>query len=145
MSGSVSSFWIVAGSVVFSAFIWFLVLALAALASGWRCLARTFALSGPTPEAVERFVTARVGKVDYGSVLHAVDADLGLVLFPVWLFRPFHPPLLIPWTEMDAVPGGTAWLRLEFPAVPGGRLVAYGRRRARAAARRPGSLCGERR
>jgi hypothetical protein len=46
------------------------------------------------------------------------------------VFRPFHPPLFIPWTEMEAEPLADALssgVRLTFPSVRGVCLYLSGR------------------
>jgi len=121
---------IVGGCVVFLALVWYAVLALASWASGWRCLARAFGNQSLVVGAPARFLSARIGHVEYSGILNAGAGDFGLALVPVRMFRPFHPPLFIPWTEMETEPLADALssgVRLTFPSVRGVRLHISGR------------------
>ena len=40
----------------------------------------------------------------YGNALNAGANSVGLYIAPVFLFRPAHPPLFIPWSEIKVGP-----------------------------------------
>jgi hypothetical protein len=118
------------GCVVFAALVWCAVLALSSWASGWRRLARAFGNPSLVAGAPTRFLSARVGHVEYSGMQNAWAGDFGLALVPMWMFRPFHPPLFIPWTEMETEPLAdtlSSGVRLAFPSVRGVRLRISGR------------------
>jgi hypothetical protein len=118
------------GCVVFTALVWCAVLALSSWASGWRRLARAFGNPSLVAGTPTRFLSARIGHVEYSGMLNAGAGDFGLALVPMWMFRPFHPPLFIPWTEMETEPLAdtlSSGMRLAFPSVRGVRLRISGR------------------
>ncbi len=114
--------WISLGAVAYSVGIWILVLWILAVSSGWRRLCLQFEATRSFAAKSERLPTARIGAVRYNGALKMAIDDRGLFLIPYCIFRPFHPPLLIPWSEMriGESPGRTfAGSILRFPAVPG--------------------------
>ena len=118
------------GCVVFAALVWCAVLALSSWASGWRRLARAYGNPSLVAGAPTRFLSARIGHVEYSGILNAGAGDFGFALVPVRMFRPFHPPLFIPWTEMETEPLAdtlSSGVRLAFPSVRGARLYISGR------------------
>lgn len=70
--------------------------------SGWVSLARRFRLIAGFTGPTWRFQSARMRwTAHYGNCL-TVGADAsGLMLSILFLFRPGHPPLLVPWTEIS--------------------------------------------
>lgn len=96
--------WILAGFVPLFVVTWFLSLQLLAAMSGWRELARVY----PAPESMEvsaewrfRGCSMRYGSRYNGCLTIATNAmGIRLTLWPI--FRPAHPPLFIPWTEIAA-------------------------------------------
>jgi hypothetical protein len=121
---------ITAGCAAFLVLAWCAALALSSWASGWRRLAKAFGSQSLVAGAPARLLSARVGLVEYNGILNADAGDLGLALVPMRMFRPSHPPLFIPWTEMetellaDTLSSG---VRLTFPSVRGVRLQVSGR------------------
>ncbi len=81
------------------------------------------------PGETLRFVSARVGFTNYNGTLHLGLSELGLCIVPMRIFRAFHPPLDIPWSDViqarDAV--GPNVVVLSFTALPDRRWVFYGR------------------
>jgi hypothetical protein len=121
---------IVMGCAVFLGVVGCAALAVSSWASGWRRLARTFGSRSLVAGTPVRFLSARIGFVEYSGILNAGAGDLGLALVPVRMFRPFHPLLFIPWTEMETEPLADAMssgVRLTFPSVRGARLYLSGR------------------
>jgi hypothetical protein len=130
MSATEAQVLIVGGCVVFAALVWCAVLAISSWASGWRRLARVFGNPSLVVGAPAPFLSARIGHVEYSGILNAGAGDFGLALVPVRMFRPFHPPLFIPWTEMETEPLAdtlSSGVRLAFPSVRGARLYISGR------------------
>ena len=123
---------IVIGFVAAFVLLWCAVLWLVAWACGWRRLAGRFASSVPFQGAITSFATASIRFANYSGVLNLGVSDWGLYLVPMKLFRPFHPPLLIPWTEVEAtLSERSAWyrqgVRLTFPSAPRASIIFYGR------------------
>ncbi len=114
--------------------LWCGVLFLLARLGGWTELAQRYATELPFPDGCRYFVSAQFRALTrYGGCLIAGADAQGIYLKPWLLFRPFHPPLHIPWAEI-AVTDEQQWLwrcvRFTFPGVPG----AYCRFRAATAA-----------
>lgn len=110
---------------------WILVTWIASRASGWSRLGRRFGCSGPFSSAGERlrFASAQIGWGNYSGALELQASASGLFLATIALFRPFHPPLFVPWSEIEVHParrpGVVPWLT--FRSVPGVR-VRFSRR-----------------
>ncbi len=85
--------------VVFIGF-WMAVCWLLAQVSGWAGLARRYETDRPQGASAES-VSGRLGLTSYNGVLHVDGADDGLLLAVSSLFRAGHPPLHIPWTELE--------------------------------------------
>jgi hypothetical protein len=97
--------------LVFFPVLWVSVLAAISFVSGWSMLARRFATTLDAPAGARRFLSGSLGSVRFNNVLTvAVSAD-GLYLAVLGLFRPFHPPLLLPWASLRENPSGRSWLR----------------------------------
>ncbi|QSQ14978.1 hypothetical protein [Myxococcus landrumensis] len=81
--------------------LWFALIARAlSWVSGWHGLARQFRADGPAPSDLRNFTSGKIGWLDYKNCL-AVGGDAqGLYLVPNLVFRLFHPPLRIPWSEL---------------------------------------------
>ena len=69
---------------------------------GWTELGTIYRTTNPFPPTRYYFVSAVMrASVNYGSCL-TVSADLeGIYLKTFFLFRVFHPPLFIPWGDLD--------------------------------------------
>ncbi|MCO5168208.1 MAG: hypothetical protein M9894_17850 [Planctomycetes bacterium] len=99
-------------------FLWVGILVVLALAGGWSLLARDHrALS--RPDGVRRFVSGRLGRfVNYNHCLVAAAADEGLFLAVLLPFRPGHPDLLVPWSDIRVLEERagfvTRWTHLEL-------------------------------
>jgi len=106
---------------VFFVAIWCLVLFILSRVSGWSRLARRYEAHAISIEPVVRFASARFGVTNYNGVLSIAADDRGFHLVPVRIFRPFHRPLYIPWSDVRAELRGKTLrpgCRLTFPAVP---------------------------
>jgi hypothetical protein len=118
---------LVAFPVYFSV-LWCLILWIIALSGGWKKLANRYAMPGNFQGQVLRFQSARLNWSNYSNVLSIGLSERGLYLSPMAIFRPFHPPLFIPWEEIEAEPFQRAMWRgyqLRFRAVPGVTLELF--------------------
>ena len=118
--------WISLGATAYSLGIWFLVLWILFVASGWRKLAKRFDAPPLAPDDARRLGSAFIGAVRYNGVLRLAIDHRGMFLSPYRIFRPFHRPLLVPWSEIrieEATGRTAAGRQLAFPAVPDTRVV----------------------
>lgn len=88
---------------------------------GWHTLAAAYATDAPATGETFRFQSGRVGASSYSGVLTVSIEPDGLRLDVMALYRPGHPPVLIPWDEvLDITPRkglfGTAYALT--PAAP---------------------------
>lgn len=83
---------------------WCLVLRILSSASGWMKLAGRFHHPDKFEGKCHHFQSARMKLVNFNSALVIGVSPQGLYLRPMILFRFFHPPLLIPWAEIQAEP-----------------------------------------
>ena len=83
-------------------------------AMGWRRLAGRYPAAA-RPEVTARRVatatSARLGVVNYNGTVHVGVSPEGLHLSVMSIFRVGHPPLLIPWDEIEASPPHREWFR----------------------------------
>jgi hypothetical protein len=110
--------------------LWCAVLALCAWLSGWRRLAAEYPGHRVVGADALRWASARIGIVDYSGALSILVDASGLAIAPAWFFRPFHPPLEIPWSDIEvgAPPAhALCGLRLRIPALPSARVRLFGR------------------
>ncbi len=84
-------------------FIWTFVSFISSIIGGWRALSGDFAAGGPVSGETHSFQSGRLRIINYNGMLKIVLADRGLYLAVFFLFRPFHPPLLVPWTAITNV------------------------------------------
>ena len=81
---------------------WCAVLILIAKLTGWATLAQRFRLRSPYTGPTWGFQSARLRWTShYGSCLNVGADATGLKLSVLFLFRPGHPPLLVPWDEIS--------------------------------------------
>jgi hypothetical protein len=126
---------LVAGGAAFAALVWCLVLGLASVVGGWRRLAGPYGDTTLFAGDVTRFASAQFGWASYSGALSVGASDMGLFLATIPIFRPFHPPLFIPWTEISAEPFASRFgsgVRLAFASAPGVRVTLSGRAATRA-------------
>jgi hypothetical protein len=80
--------------------LWVLVSYWIALVGGWRLLANRFRIQGTFRGQTWSLQSARMRWSSYSSVLIIGSNKTGLFIVPFILFRAWHPPLFIPWTEI---------------------------------------------
>lgn len=78
---------------------WCFVLFVISWIGGWRRLARRFPAAGrPTGGETYYLLSGSMGMAQARGTLILTIAPAGLYLTNLFLFRPFHPPLLLPWS-----------------------------------------------
>lgn len=86
------------------AIVWLLVCYLLSQAGGWRRLASDYGNRLPYTGKVHRGVSGLLrGFAQYRSALVVGVDQYGLRLEPVALFKPFHSPLCLPWSDLVGV------------------------------------------
>ena len=70
---------------------------------GWARLARHYATDAPRTGRTFRMETGQIGGANYSSSLTVSVEPDGLRLAVMPLFRPGHPPVLIPWEEIGSI------------------------------------------
>ncbi len=89
---------------IFVVTIWVLSIYLVAAAAGWRLLATRFRAPGPFTGQSWHLQFARMRwMTNYNNALTIGANTTGLFIAPMFLFRVWHPPLFIPWTEITLV------------------------------------------
>ena len=124
----------ITGGAAFAALVWCLALGLTAVVGGWWRLARLYGDSALFAGDVTRFASAQFGWASYSGVLRVGASEMGLFLATMPIFRPFHPPLLIPWSEIKVEPIARRFgsqVQLVFSSVSGARVTLLGRAAAR--------------
>jgi hypothetical protein len=99
--------------------LWCFICLLISTLSGWRLLAGIHRCAAPVEGKRWRFQSAgmhrfRLMPANYGGCLTVIANDEGIGLSVLWPFRLGHPPLFIPWSEMNL--SQVNWLYL-FPLV----------------------------
>ena len=103
----------VVGFTIFPFFfvgIWIVASFALANISGWTTLAKLYLCTQKFRGSVYSFQYARFGVVRYSSVLKIGSNNDGLFVVPILMFRMFHKPLLIPWSEIIAKPHKIYWI-----------------------------------
>ena len=114
--------------VLFFTGLWILILKLLSVLSGWTTLAERFYFQGTFDGRYFRFQSAWMNKVLFRSSLEMGMNVMGLYLIPMILFRLFHKPIFIPWTELEAEPIKRFLIqvyRLRFRSCPDVSLTVY--------------------
>ena len=100
---------------------WAFVLNLIGWTGGWWALARHHRAPARFEGTRFRMCSGKLGWSNYGSCLTIGVNATGLRLSVPFAFRPGHPPLFIPWSEIEATPT-KGWLfrylDLRFRQVP---------------------------
>lgn len=91
--------------VVIFAGTWVLVSFALSRFSGWVALARCYPADHPFEGELIRFQAAQFrGATNYNGCLNFGAGQQGVYIVPMLMFRAFHPPLMIPWTDIAARP-----------------------------------------
>ena len=78
-----------------------LILFLLAKLGGWSALAERYRMDRPFQGSLWRYQFGFLGSTRYNGALTVGSGSEGLYLAVFVFFRPFHPPLLIPWSEVS--------------------------------------------
>lgn len=100
---------------------WCIVLSAVGALLGWGKLARHYRTTAPFHGTVRRFRSAKIGLSNYSGVLSVGTNPDGLHLAVFPLFRPGHPPLFVPWSDITATPTAgwlASYLDLRFENAP---------------------------
>ena len=90
---------------IYIATVWIGVTYLTAAIGGWKLLTRRFRMQGEFFGQKWRFESAQMRyRTNYGSCLTIGANGTGLFAKPLLVFRLWHPPLFVPWTEITVVP-----------------------------------------
>jgi hypothetical protein len=93
---------------------WVGLLASRSFLGGWNQLARRFGTSAAIEGEKFRFTSLSVGSgyfpVKYRNCMFVTVGQSGLALSVNILFRVFHPPLMIPWSDIETVQPEKVWL-----------------------------------
>jgi len=95
-------FALIAGPLMFAG-LWSFALFVSSAVGGWWKLSNRFRADGPAGGEALSMLNGRMRCINYSFVLRAVLAPRGLHLSVLFLFRPFHPPLFIPWDSIRNV------------------------------------------
>ena len=79
---------------------WCFVNLLFSVLSGWRRLAETYPASRKPADRKFRWLSGRVGWMNYGNCLNVSTSSEGLRVSILFLFQLWSPPFLIPWSEI---------------------------------------------
>lgn len=104
------------GFAVFFAAFWCIVCVIISFLSGWHALSTRFRAQtepyGETKTAGPFFYGVKMRfKTSYGNAVRMVTAQDALYLSMLFLFRIGHPPLCIPWNEIQFAGAKFLWLR----------------------------------
>lgn len=101
---------------------WFVINGVARL-SGWSRLAEQYRANQPFQGEKWRFQSVQMRYLSHYNNCVTFGADFqGLYIAMFFLVRPGHPPLLIPWEELEIRPKQRFFMtgyELSFPRVPG--------------------------
>ena len=78
-----------------------LILFLLSQIGGWGRLAQRYRTDRPYQGTIWKYQFGFLGSVRYNGALTVGSGMEGLYLAVFFPFRPFHPPLLIPWSEVS--------------------------------------------
>lgn len=111
-------------------FFWGGVMASISIVGGWHNLAKlfrqeetTFRVSNGSDGRVEKFrwSSLKMGPkffpTNYGNCITVTLSDDGIGLKVMPLFRPLHPPLLIPWSAIESIETGKELLLFERTSI----------------------------
>jgi hypothetical protein len=99
------------GSLVLFVGLWFFVVHMIARFSGWRALGELYSTNDPFRGELFRFSSGTMQRgASYSACLNVGSSVRGLSLGLLFLFRPGHPSLFIPWDEIRIESKPTRWI-----------------------------------
>src|SRR5438067_475501 len=92
---------------------WLAVSFLLSYIGGWARLAQRFPCRDGYVGSWKSWQSGKIGVVNYNSCLWVAAAPEGLYIRtgPLFLYRAFHAPLLVPWTAIRSVEERKYWWR----------------------------------
>jgi len=85
---------------------------------GWRAFAKRYPAPIRPAGTVYTSPATRFGNffARYGNVIQIIFAETGVYFYVVFLFRPFHPPFLLPWGSVKNIEKKTLlfWSRYQM-------------------------------
>jgi hypothetical protein len=114
--------------------IWGATLTALSIGGGWRTLALRFPATARPAGQLWTFASGalrtRLLPIHYGSCLTVTVGETGVGVRILFVFRPLHAPLLIPWSAIDSVTREAGSLRRRAAVIAvrdfDRRLVLYG-------------------
>jgi hypothetical protein len=96
---------------IFFIVMWFFALFMISLFNGWNALAQKYTCDGEIADNWKGWQGGYIGWAHYKGCLWIATTPRGLCLKtgPFVFFRPFHPPLCIPWEAIDSVKERKFW------------------------------------
>ena len=96
--------WLALGIVIVFPFVfcgmWIFVSMLLSVIGGWKTLAASYPDSSRNRDYSHTFQGGKMGLANYNGILMIGGDESGLHLAVMILFRPFHPPISIPWEDV---------------------------------------------
>ena len=87
---------------VYFVVLWVVVTYWVSILGGWRLLAKRFRMQGTFTGEKWHMQSAHMRYLyNYNGVLTIGADNAGLFIVPFFLFRAWHPPLFVPWTELS--------------------------------------------
>jgi hypothetical protein len=83
---------------------------------GWPQLVAHYAQRSPFVGQKWHWQSMAIGMLSYRSCLTVGANATGLYIAPWWLFRSGHPPIVIPWSELQVDGPQWWWLMRMYPA-----------------------------
>jgi hypothetical protein len=113
----------VTGAIAYIALLWIIITFILSFAGGWHRLASTFRTDRQETGDIFTFISGRFRFVNYNYILRVAVSHDGMYLSLFKFFRPFHPPLFIPWQAVrSTVRQNIFWekyIRLEIKDIKG--------------------------
>ena len=78
---------------------------------GWRAFAQQYRCDVRPEGTVYRSPRAMFGSLfaSYNNVVRVIFTESGVYFYPLFLFRAFHPPFLLPWSSVKQVEKRERW------------------------------------
>lgn len=108
---------------------WLLITGVVSMIGGWHRLAREFpAIHRPDGLNFRRRSLHIRPFTNYNHCINVTLSSVGIYLVPMWIFRCFHPPLLIPWDKVGAMQSRRVVWRTYYsvPIEAGGKSIQLG-------------------
>jgi len=129
MDNFVLSTLIVIGFFIIFPLFWSGIVYFTSVLGGWSQLKQIYRYELPFNGEIIRFGSGRIGRfVNYNGILTIGRGSAGLYLSTFFMYRPGHPPLLIPWEDISMEEGQGvffAYTEMTFARLPMLKLRIY--------------------